>query len=150
LTPSSGWLRCVMPALLTTISRPPKASVAARTIASTSGFFDTSQATATMLPPKPAASWRTPSPLMSAATTRAPCSTKRSAMARPNPDAAPVTIAILCSSFMTLPSRTATAHRDLPGRGEPRGLGAVGARGVGAEHLLLAGEERQLLQCELH
>src|SRR6478736_2193133 len=141
-----------MPALLTTISRPPKASVAARTMASTSAFFETSQETATTLLPSAAASCRAPSPLMSAAMTRAPSSANSSAIPRPKPDAAPVTIATLSCSFpvIPMPSSAAAPHRDLPSRRKPRRLGAIGARRIGAEHLLLAGEERKLLQRELH
>ena len=100
-TSSNGWLRCVTPALLTTMSMPPKASVAVRTMASTSIFLRHVALHGMILSPKPAASSRTPWPLMSAATTLAPSSTNRSAMARPNPEAAPVTIATLPASFMS-------------------------------------------------
>src|SRR4029453_2776485 len=98
VTSSIGWLRCVVPALLTTISRSPKAASVVATRRATSLSLETSPAQNCALPPAPTISRVTRSPFatsMSLTTTFAPSAAKRLAMPSPNPDPAPVTMAIL-------------------------------------------------------
>ena len=85
-----------IPALLTTISIPPKASMVAAIASAIAVSLVTSIATAIALsaPPNSAANLVAPSKSRSATTTQAPSAAKRSAVALPNPEAAPVTSAI--------------------------------------------------------
>src|SRR4030095_7309600 len=101
VTSSIGWLRCVVPALLTTISRSPKAARRVATRPPTSGSLGTSPKQNPPPPPAPAISRATRSPFatsMSLTTTFAPSAAKRLAMPSPNPDPAPVTMEILPAS----------------------------------------------------
>lgn len=86
------------PALFTATSSVPNASAAASTRAWASAASDTSPVTASALPPRSSIS-RTVSSSGSlrrpATTTRAPSSAKASAIARPMPEPAPVTRAVL-------------------------------------------------------
>src|SRR5436190_16775439 len=100
---SSGCGRWPMPALLTRMSRPSKRSIAVRTIASTSAAFVTSARTPAASRPSESATRIAPSPSRSATTTRAPSATNFLAMPSPNPDAAPVTMAIFPASRMRAP-----------------------------------------------
>src|SRR5438067_952069 len=92
---SAVW-RIATPALLTRMSGTPKAARAAATAASHCSATQWSIATAAALPPAvriAAATTSAPSPSRSAQHTAAPSAAKRSAIARPFPLAAPVTIA---------------------------------------------------------
>src|SRR3990170_4504168 len=145
VTVSSDWFLCVIPALLTRISSPPKRLTAAAIMRSASTFCETSAVTSAAASPIRSATLAAFSVSMTAMRTLAPSRAKASAMPRPKPDAPPVTIA-------TLPSRRIAKLLTgrLPTRRSPRDFGAVGARGVGAEHLELGREERQLLERERH
>ena len=90
VTVSSDWLRCVVPALFTTMSSPPNVATVAATIASTSALRATSQVTAAAEAAIAAAASRAPAPPTSAIITFAPSRANASAMARPKPEAAPV------------------------------------------------------------
>src|SRR2546426_229416 len=92
------------PALLTRMSRPPKPDLASSIIARTSAERETSARRKRAAPPSFAIVETTRRPFSSftsATTTRAPSRAKRVAMASPNPDPAPVTIAILPSNRMS-------------------------------------------------
>ena len=82
-----------IPALLTTISMPPKASTVAAIASEIASSLVTSIATAIALsaPPSSAASLVAPAKSRSATTTQAPSEDRRSAVALPKPEAAPVT-----------------------------------------------------------
>src|SRR5690242_9208458 len=100
VTSRRGRLRCVVPALLTTASRRPCASRVDCTSLATSASIDTLAATNRAWAPVDRISSATRSPartLMSFTITFAPSAAKRRAIPSPNPDAAPVTIAILPS-----------------------------------------------------
>ena len=86
-----------MPALAKKMSRPPKRSSAVWTRSWTSSSLPASAWTARAAAPISAAvsSW----PLRSAQTTFAPSAAKRIALARPMPEPAPVTMAILSASL---------------------------------------------------
>ena len=100
---SSQAVNGTMAALLTRMSRPPKPSTAALTIAWTAAGSDTSTAIADgPRAAPPLRPWH-PASLMSATTTAAPSSASLSAMARPIPWAPPVTIATRSSSFILRP-----------------------------------------------
>ena len=91
----------IVPALLKSASSPPKASTAVAIIRSVSAASATSAAHGTATAPCDsiiATVSSTLGPRTSAATTCAPSAAKRSALARPMPDPAPVTMAILPSS----------------------------------------------------
>ncbi len=95
LTSASADIRSMIPALLTSTSTPPKRSTAVATTASTTDCSLRSPVTATAMPPASLISSttaRTPSALRSAATTRSPWAAKVSAVARPMPEPAPVTM----------------------------------------------------------
>ena len=95
----SAKLRCAaIPAAVTTMSIGPKASRASATAASTETRSATSTWTAMVSLPlasRERAADPAPSPLMSSRATRSPRSASRWAIARPIPDAAPVTSAVL-------------------------------------------------------
>src|SRR5688572_25068517 len=92
-----------IPALLTMMSRPPKASTVACTAAACSAAEVTSHFTARQFSPNSSAVSLTPPSSMSEIITWAPRSMKRAAMALPRPWAPPVTNA-------RLPSSSAIAH----------------------------------------
>jgi len=84
--------------LLTSTSSRPKAESAASIMAFTAAARETSVQTKRAVPPSrtiASTSRRPPSSLTSAATTLAPSRAKRAAIASPNPEAAPVTTAVL-------------------------------------------------------
>src|SRR5581483_9182400 len=87
-----------MPALLTMMSSPPKASTVACTAASCSDSCVTSQRTARADSPSSSAASLAPASSMSEIMTLAPRSTNKVAMALPRPWAPPVTSALLPSS----------------------------------------------------
>src|SRR5439155_3557891 len=130
----SGMIRCEKPALLTRMSSPPKPDTASSIIACTSAERETSARKKRAVPPSLAIAEATRRPFSSftsATTTRAPSRAKRVAMASPNPDPAPVTIAILPSNLM--PSLLSGAGRPgstAPRRARARRLGS-GVRGGG-------------------
>ena len=98
----------VMPALFTTTSTPPNASIAACTPAATSALRVTSIVHAVASPPAArisAAVSSAVSPRRSATATRAPSSAKRSDVCRPIPDPPPVTSATFPSSLPISPPR---------------------------------------------
>src|SRR5947199_8121549 len=85
------------------MSSPPKPDTASSIIAFTSAERETSARKKRAAPPSLAIAEATRRPFSSftsATTTRAPSRAKRVAMASPNPDPAPVTIAILPSNLM--------------------------------------------------
>ena len=89
-------------ALLCSTSRPPKCFAAASIIAITEASSATSATWPTARPPAASISFATasaPAPFTSATTTAAPSRASSSAVARPMPDAAPVTIATLPASL---------------------------------------------------
>ena len=103
VTLSIGWLRCVVPALFTTMFRPPKVSSVNFSIAAQSASLDTSALKNAALPPAALISLATrspPSTLMSLTTTLQPSCAKRLAMPSPKPEPPPVTIAILSFSLI--------------------------------------------------
>ncbi|CFN68090.1 Uncharacterised protein [Bordetella pertussis] len=93
-----GRLRCVVPALLTTMSSPSNAfSVAASRLA-TAALSETSARTKTAWPPAAliaAATRWPPASLISATATLAPSRANAAAMPSPKPEPAPVTMAVL-------------------------------------------------------
>src|SRR5581483_12394643 len=95
---SNRGLTTSMPALLTRMSSPPKASTVACTAAWCSASWVTSQRTARADSPSSSAASLAPASSMSEIMTLAPRSTNRVAMALPRPWAAPVTNALLPSS----------------------------------------------------
>src|SRR5271169_6885630 len=105
----SGLLRCVVPALLTTMSTRPKASMMVLAARSTSARFDTSAQTAIPPPPKRLAAASATSALRSRHATRAPSRAKISAIPNPNPCPAPVTSAVLPFNRMAQPLRERSA-----------------------------------------
>src|SRR5262245_51905753 len=110
-----------MPALLTTTSTRPKASSAVCTIRFAPAHVDTLSVLAAAAPPRPRTSpttrsagpWSAPSPASDAptsfTTTFAPAAPSASAISRPMPPPAPVTIATLPSSISHLRCRS---HQD--------------------------------------
>src|SRR5271157_256544 len=110
----SGLLRCVVPALLTTMSTRPKASMTVLAARSTSARFDTSAQIAMPPPPNRLAAASATSVLRSRQATRAPSRTKISAMPKPNPCPAPVTSAVLPFSRSSAPSRARRSDRLFP------------------------------------
>src|SRR5439155_5772541 len=108
-----------MPALLTRMSMPPKASTVAFTAAFTSSRRDTSQRTAMAELLMAAAAARAPDSLMSATAMRAPSRAKVSAMRLPKPDAPPVMSATLLSRRMLSSPLRSTAPRRDPIRTRP-------------------------------
>src|SRR3954454_10724148 len=112
---SSGSVTAVpgrmVPALLNKPWRVPKASTAVATMRATSGLLATSTWHATAWPPASSICSTVSLALfrrMSAATTAAPSAAKRSALARPMPEPAPVTITTLSCSSIRASSRTAS------------------------------------------
>ena len=97
-SPSRKWrIVSMRPALLTSTSTVPKRWTAVLNKRSTCEASETSAATATAEPPAAASAWTTasaPAALMSFTTTCAPSRANRSAIARPIPPAAPVTITV--------------------------------------------------------
>src|ERR1700759_3098362 len=127
----------VMPALLIMMSSAPNWSSAAPISASTSSPDVTSQRTATAIlsPPSFSAAACVASRFTSPSTTRAPSSTKRSAMARPRPWAPPVTTAILPANNVTIwsscrasPSRHRRTSYFIYDRAEPTIGGGLAPR----------------------
>ena len=96
-----------IPALFTTMSRPPNCSRAAGTSAATSAGSVRSQRTGWIDPGADASSSSSSSVLRAAATTRTPSATSPIVMARPRPRLAPVTIATAPSSC-----RSTSRHLD--------------------------------------
>src|SRR6478609_6918524 len=123
---STSWLlaKPPMPATLQSTSIWPSASVAAATVASTADQSLTSHVSAVADAPMPSAVAPTLSAMRSTHATRAPSAASRSATARPMPDPAPVTSALLpayrCS--MLLLGRWPTG-RDAPWTGRLVGGG---------------------------
>src|SRR6185437_11661576 len=95
VTSSNGLLRCVQPALLTTMSSRPKAWRVAATAAAMSSARVTSHLSAIAPCPAASATCWAPCRLMSSSATRAPSAAKRIAIPAPNPEPAPVTMATL-------------------------------------------------------
>src|SRR5215813_1586510 len=136
------------------MSRPPKASTAPPTMASTPAGVPASAAMAMALPPAPAISAITASafaPSRSATATCAPRAANPMAVARPIPEPAPDTSATLPSKRMSaLPAALGTRHTEvsrndhlllhhegLDASDEERAVGEEGfglRRGVGAGH----------------
>src|SRR5882672_3580578 len=101
-------MRCVVPALLTTMFNPEKVSSVTFSIAFQSASLDTSPLKNAALPPAALISPATrspPSTLMSFTTILQPSSAKRLAMPSPKPEPAPVTIAILFFNLICPPLR---------------------------------------------
>src|SRR6266545_3735509 len=110
---SMGRRTWLMPALLTRMSIPPKASTVAFTAALTSARCETSQRTAIALLLIDVAAARAASPSMSMTATRAPSRAKVAAIPLPKPDAAPVTSATLLSRRMLTSSFGLQFHRSM-------------------------------------
>ena len=99
------------PALLITISTPPKARLPAAIapLIAFSSVTSTPTATALSGPPSSVATFCAPAKSRSATTTQEPSATSRVAIALPIPDAAPVTSAILPTSALPLGARRSLA-----------------------------------------
>src|SRR3954454_16412117 len=92
---------CTIPALFTRTSRPPSSSRAVATASAAVADEDTSPITRRAASPSAATTSRPRVSSRSTTTTRAPSREKSSTVARPKPDAPPVTIATLPSSRPT-------------------------------------------------
>ena len=145
------------PALLTTMSTPPKARTASRKPAATWASSVTSQATLTAAsgPPISSATAWALAASMSATTTHAPSAASRSAIARPMPEPAPVTNATRPASGRGAGWRASLASssdqysiRNF----SDSGIGAYGRDRLGAAHdvdrvdVELAGDPGDLLR----
>src|SRR5262245_54258614 len=102
VTSSIGLLRCVVPALLMTISTRPKRLRVASTALSTSAAMETSHFTTRAELPISALTLCAPCSLRSAIVTSAPSRANIRAISAPNPEAPPVTSATLSSNLTCL------------------------------------------------
>jgi len=103
---SSSGLKVIRPALLTSTSQRPNRSTVPRTVAATSGSFDTSHVLAqTAAPPAPTcfAAASACAAETSAMTTVAPSVPRRTAVASPMPLPPPVTMATFPVNVMSVP-----------------------------------------------
>src|SRR5450755_1211178 len=126
-----------MPALLTRMWSPPNRSCAASIIALTSAAFETSTFRLRASAPSAAATRSPPAASQSAINTRAPSATNFAAMPAPKPEPPPVTIAILPSSLMSIPSCRSPAISV----GEQIVEGLAGLPPVGTKVALVRGQD---------